>query len=130
MRRVVKGLIGVISAIVISFSLISCLDMFTRVDNNSNVSKTEGVEMNFNINVTNSLDIVPDGVAVLDVIRPTVVEVYSLLQSGRSSGSGVLLSKNTSTKCAQICIFQRRRLGVFRIFFLKPSVAMRLYQIS
>ena len=56
----------------------------------------DGVEFNFQINVTNSLDIVPDGVGVLDVIRPSVVEIYCVLNGGTSSGSGVVLSLTDS----------------------------------
>ena len=50
------------------------------------------INFTFEIDVTNSLDIVPDGVQVLDVIRSSVVEVYSVFSNGHSSGSGVVLA--------------------------------------
>ncbi len=55
------------------------------IDNNS-------FDFTFEINVTNSLDIVPEGVGVLDVIRSSVVEIYAVFANGQSSGSGVVLS--------------------------------------
>ena len=58
----------------------------------TNQQQQTGSGLNFQINVTNSLDIVPDGVAVLDVIRPSVVEIFAFLRDGTSGGSGVVLS--------------------------------------
>ncbi|MBR2336332.1 MAG: trypsin-like peptidase domain-containing protein [Clostridia bacterium] len=52
----------------------------------------QNYELSFTINVTNSLDIVPDGVGVLEYIRSSVVEVYAGFTNGQSSGSGVVLS--------------------------------------
>ena len=50
------------------------------------------IDFSFEINVTNSLDIIPEGVSVLDAIRSSVVEIYAVFTSGKSSGSGVVLS--------------------------------------
>lgn len=94
MKKIVKSLICLFSAMAITVGATSCANMFTVVGEKESQKApiTQGVEMNFDINVTNSLDIVPDGVSVLDHIRPSVVEIYTLLQSGKSSGSGVVLS--------------------------------------
>lgn len=100
-----KKLICIIASMCILFSFSSCGEMFQSAGGNleSNSSPNgqitpvpDGVEFNFQINVTNSLDIVPDGVGVLDVIRPSVVEIYCTLNGGTSSGSGVVLSLTDS----------------------------------
>ena len=95
----IKKLTCIIASICIAVCFLSCSDMFTSVDRQPETqSQTQtppvssNIELNFEINVTNSLDIVPDGVGVLDVIRPSVVEIYCTLTNGSSSGSGVVLS--------------------------------------
>ena len=100
MKKSLKSLICVVTTLIVCLFSTSCMDLFASTGTNggqtNSVPKTEGVQMDFDINVTNSLDIVPDGVAVLDYIRPSVVEVYTLLQGGKSSGSGVVLSMTDS----------------------------------
>ncbi|MBQ4099209.1 MAG: trypsin-like peptidase domain-containing protein [Clostridia bacterium] len=100
-----KKIICVIASICILFGFSSCGKMFQSAGGNSESNSSpngqitpvpDGVEFNFQINVTNSLDIVPDGVGVLDVIRPSVVEIYCVLNGGKSSGSGVVLSLTDS----------------------------------
>ncbi len=100
-----KKIICVIASICILFGFSSCGKMFQSAGGNSEFNSSpngqitpvpDGVEFNFQINVTNSLDIVPDGVGVLDVIRPSVVEIYCVLNGGKSSGSGVVLSLTDS----------------------------------
>ena len=78
-----------------AIGLTACSNLFTNAGSSSqqnNLPTISGTNISFEINVTNSLDIVPDGVAVLDVIRPSVVEIYTVLSNGQSSGSGVVLS--------------------------------------
>lgn len=96
MKNLFKKALSLFLALGILVGLTSCGNIFVSVESNkdsaSNMSTIDGVDISFEINVTNSLDIVPDGVGVLDVIRPSVVEVYAMLAGGKSSGSGVVLS--------------------------------------
>lgn len=98
MKNLFKKIVCISLAFCLTLGLTACSGIFAPVggqDSNSasNMSGLpDGVDINFEINVTNSLDIVPDGVAVLDVIRPSVVEIYSMMANAQSSGSGVVLS--------------------------------------
>lgn len=96
MKNLFKKVLSLFLTLGILAGLTSCGNIFVSVDSNkdsaSNMSTIDGVDISFEIKVTNSLDIVPDGVGVLDVIRPSVVEVYAMLAGGKSSGSGVVLS--------------------------------------
>ena len=96
MKNLFKKALSLFLALGILVGLTSCGNIFVSVESNkdsaSNMSTIDGVDISFEIKVTNSLDIVPDGVGVLDVIRPSVVEVYAMLAGGKSSGSGVVLS--------------------------------------
>ncbi|MBQ8726549.1 MAG: trypsin-like peptidase domain-containing protein [Clostridia bacterium] len=98
MKNLFKKIVCISLAFCLTLGLTACSGIFTPVggqESNSapNMSGLpDGVDINFEINVTNSLDIVPDGVAVLDVIRPSVVEIYSMMANAQSSGSGVVLS--------------------------------------
>ena len=77
MKKSIKILLSIIITLVISLNFVSCGDLFTSVGTgggqSNSIPKTDGSQMNFEIKVTNSLDIVPEGVAVLDYIRPSVV---------------------------------------------------------
>ena len=98
MKNLFKKIVCISLAFCLTLGLTACSGIFTPVggqesNSASNMSGLpDGVDINFEINVTNSLDIVPDGVAVLDVIRPSVVEIYSMMANAQSSGSGVVLS--------------------------------------
>ena len=97
MKNLFKKSICLLTALCLTLGLTACSGVFTPVGSESqsasNMSTVpDGVQITFEINVTNSLDIVPDGVDVLDVIRTSVVEIYSMMANGQSSGSGVVLS--------------------------------------
>ncbi|MBQ7373532.1 MAG: trypsin-like peptidase domain-containing protein [Clostridia bacterium] len=102
----VKKLLCVMVSICVLLGCSSCGNMFRQTQTSESQSESQSqsqitpiptdIELNFEINVTNSLDIVPDGVGVLDVIRPSVVEIYCTLTNGTSSGSGVVLSLTDS----------------------------------
>jgi len=97
MKKLIKSAICVFCSIFVCISATACSDILMdvgtgRESSGITVPTVSGDGMNFEIKVTNSLDIVSDGVAVLDVIRPSVVEIYTVLQNGTSSGSGVVLS--------------------------------------
>ena len=97
MGKIIKKIACLTLAVCSLFGLFGCTSFLyptsTSETSSENLSVLpEGIELNFEINVTNSLDIVPDGVAVLDHIRPSVVEIYAVLTGGTSSGSGVILS--------------------------------------
>lgn len=103
----IKKLSCIIFSILVIFSFNSCGNLIQSVDSQKesesesivhSVQLPSGVELNFQINVTNSLDVVPDGVGVLNVIRPSVVEIYCTLSNGTSSGSGVVLSLSDSNE--------------------------------
>ena len=96
MHKTVKYLIGIITVVAISVCSLSCMNTI-KIDRDSEESSqnapiTSEKQFNFEIKITNSLDIVSDGIEVLDEIRPSVVEIYSVLTGGQSSGSGVVLS--------------------------------------
>ena len=103
----IKKLSCIIFSILVILSFNSCGNLIQSVDSQKesesesivhSVQLPSGVELNFQINVTNSLDVVPDGVGVLNVIRPSVVEIYCTLSNGTSSGSGVVLSLSDSNE--------------------------------
>ncbi len=103
MGKFIKKIICLTVAICSFCGLFGCTSFLYSTSNGETSSEKlsvlpEQVELNFEINVTNSLDIVPDGVTVLDYIRPSVVEIYAVLTGGTSSGSGVVLSTSDTNK--------------------------------
>ena len=97
MSKIIKKIACLTLTVCSLFGLFGCSSFMYPTSNGETTSENlsvlpEGIELNFEINVTNSLDIVPEGVAVLDHIRPSVVEIYAVLTGGTSSGSGVILS--------------------------------------
>ena len=100
MKKTVKNIVCILFILCFALFSTSCTSIFTPIESSKGEQNTsssveklpEGTKLNFEINVTNSLDIVPDGVSVLEHIRPSVVEIYCTSPSGKSSGSGVILS--------------------------------------
>ena len=107
MNRIKKAALCVIAAVTLSFTAVSCGNVFVnsadsaRTNESSNAgnenSSSEFYEkvadkIDISVSVIGASDEQSDLVTTLERIRPSVVEIYSTTSKGVSSGSGVVIN--------------------------------------